>query len=82
MLYGGYRLDQMFDRFNSLIYYYFDLWFPERKCRINRGDAGNVRLDPDLVEMRNNLLQLYMDTKHLHSLHTLRGEYVTCPNRE
>lgn len=72
----GYGLGQVF-MFNSLIHYYFDLSFPKRKSRINRGDAGNIRLDPDLVEMRSNLLQKYIDTKHLHSLHPLRREYDT-----
>ncbi|KAG8321767.1 hypothetical protein J6590_040022 [Homalodisca vitripennis] len=39
---------QMFHRFNALIHYYFDLSFPEKKCRIRREEAGNVTFDPDL----------------------------------
>lgn len=61
--------------FSGTLAYYFDLAFPKvlKKTRVKK--INKARLSTNTLRLKNELLELYMKTKHLESTHFMREYY-------
>lgn len=76
-MYNCIGIDDKFKTFISIIHYYFQQSFPERKVRIRDSKSTKkIVLNEDILRMRDELLLLYSRTKHLQSGHPLKQEYA------